>query len=141
GCMAAALLSAGARSESCDLLRLLDFELEPRAKQHFQQIRRHVRPPTQHVHDPHALPLSILAAFPDRVARRRKGKELLLSAGGSAVLACDAQADFLVAVDIEDRSEHALPLVRLYCAIEPDWLIDMFPDNVHERARDEWNRP
>ena len=30
--------------------------------------------------------------------------------------------EFLVAVDIEDRSEHALPLVRLYCAIEPAWL-------------------
>jgi ATP-dependent helicase HrpB len=140
GCRAAALLSAGARSESCDLLRLLDFELEPRAKQHFEQIRRHVRPPKQTTHDPHALPLAILAAFPDRVARRRKDKELLLSAGGSAVLACEAQADFLVAVDIEDRSEHALPLVRLYCAIEPDWLIDMFPDRVRERTGVDWNR-
>src|SRR5260370_21685927 len=72
GCAAAALLSAGARSESCDLLRLLDFELEPRAKQHFEQIRRHVRPPKRQAHDPHALPLSILAAFPARVSPRRK---------------------------------------------------------------------
>lgn len=140
GCKAAALLSAGARSESCDLLRLLDFELEPRARQHFEQIRRHVQPPKHHAHNPQALPLSILAAFPDRVARRRKDKELLLSTGGSAMLACEAQAEFLVAVDIEDRSEHALPLVRLYCAIEPDWLIDMFPDRVRERAGVEWNR-
>jgi ATP-dependent helicase HrpB len=140
GCTAAALLSAGVRSESGDLLRLLDFELEPRVKQHLQQIRRHVRPPKQETHDPKALPLSILAAFPDRVARRRKGRELLLSTGGSAVLAGDAQAAFLVAVDIEDRSEHALPLVRLYCAIEPDWLIDLFADHVHERAGVEWNR-
>jgi ATP-dependent helicase HrpB len=140
GCKAAALLSAGARSESCDLLRLLDFELEPRAKQHFEQIRRHVRPPKRQIHDPKALPLSILAAFPDRVARRRKDNELLLSSGGSAVLRSEAQADFLVAVDIEDRSEHALPLVRLYCAIEPDWLIGMFPDRVLERSAVEWNR-
>ncbi|HEY6390529.1 MAG TPA: ATP-dependent helicase HrpB [Bryobacteraceae bacterium] len=140
GCKAAALLSSGARSESCDLLRLLDCELEPRAKQHFEQIRRHVRPPKHHAHNPQALPLSILAAFPDRVARRRKDRELLLSTGGGAVLACDAQAGFLVAVDIEDRSEHALPLVRLYCAIEPDWLIDIFPDRVQERAGVEWNR-
>jgi len=92
------------------------------------------------MHDPKALPLSILAAFPDRVARRRKDRELLLSTGGSAMLACGAQADFLVAVDIEDRSEHALPLVRLYCAIEPDWLIGMFPDRVLERSAVEWNR-
>ncbi len=140
GCKAAALLSAGARSESCDLLRLIDSELDPRAKQHFEQIRRRVRPPKHATHDPQALPLSILAAFPDRVARRRKDQQLLLSTGGSAVLACPSQADFLVALDIEDRSEHALPLVRLYCAIEPDWLIDMFADRVLERTAVEWNR-
>jgi len=140
GCKAAALLSAGVRSESCDLLRLLDNDLEPRAKQHFEQIRRHVRPPKQTTHHPQALAVSILAAFPDRVARRRKDNELLLSSGGSAVLASEAQADFLVAVDIEDRSEHALPLVRLYCAIEPDWLIDMFSNRVLERSAVEWNR-
>src|SRR5260370_8275134 len=56
GCMAAALLSAGARSESCDLFRLLDFELEPRAKQHFQQIRSTGRPPNYTRTDPHPLP-------------------------------------------------------------------------------------
>jgi ATP-dependent helicase HrpB len=140
GCAAAALLSAGARSESCDLLRLLDAPLDPRAKQHFEQIRRIVRPPKSQKHDANALPISILAAFPDRVARRRKDNELLLASGGSAKLACDAPADFLVAVDIEDRSEHALPLVRLFCAIEPDWLLDLFPDAVRERAGVEWNR-
>ena len=99
-----------------------------------------VRPPKPGTHDPRALPLSILAAFPDRVARRRKDRQVLLATGGSAVLACDAQAEFLAALDIEDRSEHALPLVRLYCAIEPDWLIDMFADRVRERTAVEWNR-
>ncbi len=56
------------------------------------------------------------------------------------MLACDARAEFLVAVDIENRSEHALPLVRLYCAIEPASLLDLFPDRVKERAGVEWNR-
>jgi ATP-dependent helicase HrpB len=140
GCAAAALLSAGARSETCDLLRLVDSPMDSRTKQHFEQIRRIVRPAQQHKHDPSALPLSILAAFPDRVARRRKDNQLLLASGGSAKLACDARVDFLVAVDIEDRSEHALPLVRLYCAIEPAWLIDLFPDRVRERVAVEWNR-
>ena len=51
---------------------------------------------------------AILTAFPDRVARRRKDNQLLLASGGSAVLDCEARAEFLVAVDIEDRSEHAL---------------------------------
>jgi ATP-dependent helicase HrpB len=140
GCAAAALLSAGARSESCDLLRLVDSQMDSRAKQHFEQIRRIVRPPKQQKHEPNALPLSILAAFPDRVARRRKGHELLLASGGSAKLECDARVDFAVAVDIEDRSEHALPLVRLYCAIEPGWLVDLFPDRIRERAGVEWSR-
>jgi ATP-dependent helicase HrpB len=140
GCAAAALLSAGARSYSCDLFHLLDSEWDPRIRQHLDQIRRIVCTPKQHKHSADALPLSILTAFPDRVARRRKDNQLLLASGGSALLACESQADFLVALDIEDRSEHALPLVRLYCAIEPAWLIDLFPERVQERTGVEWNR-
>ncbi len=140
GCRAAAALSAGARSPSCDLISLIDSPFDPTTERHFQQIRRIVRPPKTDAHDSRALPLAILTAFPDRVARRRKDNQLLLASGGSAVLGCEARAEFLVAVDIEDRSEHALPLVRLYCAIEPDWLLDLFPDRVKERAGVEWNR-
>src|SRR5260370_17850180 len=70
GCAAAALLSAGARSESCDLLRLADSQMASTAKQHFEQLRRIVRPPKQQQHQPNALPLSLLAAFPDPLARR-----------------------------------------------------------------------
>ena len=140
GCAAAALLSSGARAESCDLLRLVDSPMDFRSKQHFEQIRRIIRPPKQRKHDPNALQFAMLAAFPDRVARRPKDHQLLLASGGSAKLACDAQADFLVAADIEDRSEHALPLVRLYCAIQPDWLVDLFPTRVRERSGVEWNR-
>jgi ATP-dependent helicase HrpB len=140
GCAVAGILSSGARADSCDLLGLLDRELDPRTRQHVEQIRRIVRPPKQQKHSADALPLSILAAFPDRVARRRKDNQLLLASGGSAVLACESQADFLVAVDIEDRTEHALPLVRMYCPIQPEWLIDLFPDRVCERSGVEWNR-
>jgi ATP-dependent RNA helicase HrpB len=140
GCRAAAALSAGARSPSCDLMTLIDSPLDPATQRHFEQIRRIVRPAKQHSHDPNALALSILTAFPDRVARRRKDNQLLLASGGSASLGCEARIDFLVAVDIEDRSEKALPLVRLYSAIEPVWLVDLFPDRVKERAGVEWNR-
>jgi ATP-dependent helicase HrpB len=141
GCAIAGLLGSGARAGSGDLLHLLDREWDPRTKQHIDQIRRIVKPPRLQKHSAHALPLSILAAFPDRVARRRKDNQLLLaSPGGSAVLASESQADFLVAVDIEDRTEHALPLVRMYCAIQPEWLIDLFPGRVHERSGVEWNR-
>jgi ATP-dependent helicase HrpB len=124
GCAVAGLLSSGARTNTCDLLQLLDSEWDPRTRQHIDQIRRIVKSPRQDQHSADALPLSVLAAFPDRVARRTK----------------DNQADFLVAVDIEDRTEHALPLVRMYCAIEPEWLIDLFPDRIRERSGVEWNR-
>ena len=140
GCAVAAFLSSGARAKSCDLLHLVDSEMDPRTKRHFEQIRRMVRPAKRQKHSANELALAVLAAFPDRVARRRKENQLLLAAGGSATLACDTQTDFLVAVDIEDRTEHALPLVRLYCAIEPGWLLDLFPDRVRERSGVEWIR-
>ncbi len=140
GCRAAAALSSGARASSCDLMSLIDSPFDPVTQRHFEQIRRIVRPSKSSAHEPHALALSILTAFSDRAARRRKDNQLLLASGGSAVLGCDAQVEFLVAVDIEDRTEQALPLVRMYCAIQPDWLLDLFPDRVKERAGVEWNR-
>jgi ATP-dependent helicase HrpB len=132
-CRAAAALSSGARSPNCDLTTLLDSPFDPPTQRQFEQIRRIARPSNQ---SSRALGLSVLDAFPDRVARRRKDNQLLLASGGSAVLACDARVEFLVALDIEDRSEHALPVVRLFCAIQPDWLID----KMTERSGVEWNR-
>jgi len=140
GCAVAALLSARTRSHGCDLLHLADSDFDPMTQRHFEQIRRIVRPRKQSGSDPKALPMAILLTFPDRVARRRKDRQLLLSSGGSAVLECDAAAEFLVAVDVEDRSERGQPLVRLYCPIEPDWLVDLFPAHVTDRAEVEWNR-
>ena len=46
----------------------------------------------------------------------------------------------MVAVDIEERREQGLPLVRLASAIEPEWLLDLFPDYLQERSELEWNR-
>ncbi len=132
-CRAAAALSSGARSPNCDLMSLIDSQFDPATQRHFEQIRRIARPSK---HSSCALGLSVLHAFPDRVARRRKDNQLLLASGGSAVLGCDTRVEFLVALDIENRSEHALPLVRLFCAIEPDWLID----KMTERSGVEWNR-
>ena len=140
GCRAAAALSSRARVPSCDLLDLVESPLDPATQRHFEQIRRVVKPGPPRPHDANALPLAILTAFPDRVARRRKDRELLLASGGSARLECDARAEFLLAIDIEDRTEHAQPLVRLYCPIDPAWLLDLFPARVHERAAVEWNR-
>jgi len=86
---------------------------------------------------------AVLRAFPDRVARRRRGQELLLSSGGSAWLARDAgleTAEFLVALETEERPERGLPLVRRAVAIEPELLLDVFPDRLREARTLEWNR-
>ena len=132
-CRAAAVLSSGARSPICDLMTLLDSPFDPATQRHFEQIHRIARPSK---HSPRPLGLAILHAFPDRVARRRKDNQLLLASGGSALLACETRTEFLVALDIENRSEHALPLVRSFCKIEPEWLIE----KMTERAGVEWNR-
>jgi ATP-dependent helicase HrpB len=150
GCTVAALLSAGERLPAdpghhtrSDLLALLESRWEPRTEQTVRQVRRIVNPPRQKGRDEDALLLSVLAAFPDRVARRRQGSELLLAAGGSAQLAPSSTvqgAPFLIAVEAEDRRDQKLPLVRLASAIEPEWLIDLFPERVREVSEVQWNR-
>lgn len=101
--------------------------------------------------------ISILAGYPDRVARRRDGSdvragssvELLLSGGGTAELAPSSVvrgAEFLVAVDAEERGDAqrtharaAKTVVRLASAVEPDWLLDLFADALAERVEARWN--
>ena len=141
GCIAAALLGSGARVEKNDLLAAIDSEQDPRTLQQIEQLRRIARPARQTQHDDDALLMSVLAGFPDRVARRRTGTQVLLSAGGSAEVAGEpAQYEFMVAVDAEDRKDKPLPLIRMTARIEPEWLIELFPDHVQERSSVEWNR-
>jgi ATP-dependent helicase HrpB len=89
--------------------------------------------------------ISILAGYPDRVARRRRLKsgnaELLLSNGGAASLSPGSvvlQSEFLVAVDAEERRESGRT-VRIASAIEPEWLIDLFPNQLRETTDVQWN--
>jgi ATP-dependent helicase HrpB len=98
--------------------------------------------------DDEALRLAILSAFPDRVARRRepRGRAVVLAAGGSAELGYEATGDWLVAVDAEERAAarggkpgRGVVEVRLGSAIEPEWLLELYPDrieDVDERAFD-----
>jgi len=150
GCTIAALLSAGERlagqpdhATRSDLLVLLDSKWEPRTAQVVRQVRHMVNPQRQKKRDEDALLISILAAFPDRVASRRQGAELQLAAGGPALLAPNSTvtaAEFLVAVEAEDRRDRKAPLVRLASAIEPEWLLDLFPEKLRDVSRVEWNR-
>jgi ATP-dependent helicase HrpB len=100
-------------------------------------------PPGPHPGDD-ALLISILAGYPDRVAKRRslKGdnRELLLSAGGAATLSLASvasQSEFVVAVDAEERGNSRI--IRIASEIKPEWLIDLFADSLREITEARWN--
>jgi ATP-dependent helicase HrpB len=141
GCLAAAMLGLGARSEKNDLLAAMDLPQDHRLRQHTDQLLRMARPPNETHHDDEALLLSVLAGFPDRVARLRAGNQVLLSTGISAEVAGEPPPyEFMVAIDAENRLENFLPLIRMTARIEPEWLLDLFPDRVEERSDVVWNR-
>lgn len=140
-CRAAALLSSGQRVRSSDLFHALDEERDPRTRAVYDQLRRFA-PRGRDAGGDAALAKCILAAFPDRVGRRRANGVILLSNGGSAMSAPSAPqtGEFLVAIDIEESRDRNAPLLRLACPIEPEWLIDLFPERIMERQAVEWNR-
>src|SRR5258705_5013663 len=141
GCVAAALVGSGARSEKSELLDAMESQHDYRTVQHIEQLRRIARPPKQTKHDDDALLMSILAGFPDRVARRRAGNQVILSTGVSAEIVGEPSPyEFMVAIDAEERKDKPLPLVRMTARIEPEWLIDLFPDRVQEQSSVTWNR-
>lgn len=141
GCTVAALLATGMRSETNDLLAAMDSAKDPRTMQQINQLRRITRPAKQPSQDDDALLKAVLSGFPDRVARRRAGRQVLLSNGISAEVAGEPPLyEWMVAVDIEDRKEKPLPLVRMTARIEPEWLVDLFPERIQERSNIEWNR-
>jgi ATP-dependent helicase HrpB len=154
GCAVAALLGAGERlpahaphASRSDLQVLLEAEWSPYAARLFRQLGGTGARSSGGAEGDDALLLSILTAFPDRVARRRQGAELQLASGAPALQAPNStvtRADLLVAVEAEDRKDHRkdqqAPLVRLASAIEPEWLLDLFPDRLRESSTLEWNR-
>ncbi|MGH7284436.1 MAG: ATP-dependent helicase HrpB [Polyangiaceae bacterium] len=77
---------------------------------------------------------SVLAGFPDHVAKRlRSGaRALALSGGGSAELSESSvvrEAEWMVAASAETRRGL---VVQIASAIEPEWLLDLAPDRIEE---------
>lgn len=101
-----------------------------------QQLRRTGQPEQGTAHTQsvaHGLGLALLAAFPDRIARRRKpgGSELTLCSGHSARLSEDSavhSAQLLVCVAAEDRGRGSR--VTLASPVEPDWLLEQHGDEI-----------
>jgi ATP-dependent helicase HrpB len=145
GCVVAAMLGSGAHAEKNDLLAAMESDQDPRTLKHIAQLRRIARLSGKTHHDDEALLRSVLAGFPDRVARLRSGNQVMLSMKGSGgalaeVLGDPPRYEFMVAVDAEDRKDKPLPLIRMTARIQPEWLIDLFPDRVREQSTVEWNR-
>lgn len=102
-----------------------------------------------------ALQQALLAAYPDRVARRRprppgEAPEFVLATGGSAVLAPSSVAhkvELAVLIDVEDRTtaggrggrDSGRVLVRTASAIDADWLIELPGDSIKETTEVLWN--
>jgi ATP-dependent helicase HrpB len=100
------------------------------------------------------LPLlaATLAAYPDRVARRRApgSDQIVLAGGGSARLDPSSvvrEAPLLVAVDAEERrGDRRIPgvrsaeaRVRIASAVTEELLLDLFPDALRYETAVTWN--
>ncbi|MEZ6185337.1 MAG: ATP-dependent helicase HrpB [Planctomycetota bacterium] len=98
-----------------------------------ERAARDVRPEQGGADPELALRQALLAGHPDRVARRQRGRGLALVGGGAAQLAEESvvkSAAWLLAL-----SARATPRgirVELASAIEPDWLLEQFPDAIDE---------
>jgi len=148
GCIAAAALSTGERLPETpphdspnDLELIVERRPEARLRQVEQQLRRLVRPRSGG--DAKGLRRALLRAFPDRVGRRRKGLELRMVGGVAVQQAKNSsvqRAALLVLPEIEERPDLGAPIARLVCAIEPEWLLDEFPELVTDSESVEWNR-
>lgn len=129
----------GARFEAH---RLRPMGLDPRAVDAVERARRQLArlvrrqaeaPPSAELHE-RALLASILAAFPDRVAkRRRRGeRELVLANGKLAKLSEDSvvhEAPLFVAIDAEERGSQGT-IVRSASQVDENLLFELFPERL-----------
>jgi ATP-dependent helicase HrpB len=148
-CAAAAALSAGQRlpeaaphDSKSDLLVLLERWSDGRAQRLERQIRNLARPGRDTATTDEPLLRAVLEAFPDRVAKRRRGRDVKLAGGLGAELASNStlRDDLMVALEVEERPEQGVPLIRLASAIEPEWLFDLDGPGLSERVTVAWNR-
>ena len=128
------------RSHGSDIEAIVAADLPYNARRLRQQLHDQIAIASSGASDDHALEKALLLAFPDRVARKR-GERLLLSNGSQAQLdrASFVHSDFLVAMEVDERDGQT-PLVRVACAIEADWLLDLLPDSIETREELAWNR-
>ena len=120
-CQAAALLSANEHNRNAtNLLDALEQPLSFPARRIRDQIAR-IAHPRRGSRDESGLLHAVMRGYPDRLRRLRDGS-------------------LVVALDMEERKDRPEPILRLFAPIQPDWLIDVFPDRIDERDTVEWHR-
>jgi len=145
-CRVAALLAAGSRTTEVDLLHQLDWPMDERTRREFEHLVRLAKPASGEAErlsaaQEQALLRSVLAGFPDRVAQRRSGNLLQLANNTPAAFAAEPpRYPLMVALEVEDRTEKAQPIVRLTAEVEPEWLLDLFPERLRDEKLLEWHR-
>ena len=127
----------GLARDACERLAL-----DPAAVRAVARTRRHLRraaiPTGAAAAESESLLRCCLAAFPDRVVRRRAaGAGRGVMVGGTGVVLADSSvvrdAELFVAVDIERGAARrgAEALVRIASAVQHEWLREMFPTAMH----------
>ncbi|HUP58220.1 MAG TPA: ATP-dependent helicase C-terminal domain-containing protein, partial [Bdellovibrionota bacterium] len=88
---------------------------------------------------------ALLAGFPDRVGKLRKGS-IVLSSGGSAAIeeqAVTRESEYFVVLDIQERQGqgHARSKLNVHsvCPIREEWLFDLDPPGLKEEERLVWD--
>ncbi len=86
-----------------------------------------------------ALRRALLLAYPDRVASRGEGRSVRMCEGGGAVLdpSSRVKADLLLALDADAKGNSVS--IRLASALEPEWLLEAFPDRLREEDAFDFN--
>jgi ATP-dependent helicase HrpB len=138
----AALLSANERVVNPDLLHTLDRSLTPQSRRIAVQLERQVSAGREARDWERPLAECVLAAYPDRVAKRRRGEEYEIAGGVSAKLgvAPPKPLEWMVAVDADEMVERGVVMIRSFLPIEAEWLIELFPGSIEEVERYFWNR-
>ena len=83
-----------------------------------------------------AVLVAVLTGFPDRVGKRRAtgGEDVVFAGSGAGKLAPTSvvrEAELMVAVEVDDRARGAT-IIRTASAIEPEWLLELYPDRIAE---------
>jgi len=134
--------------------RLRELGLDPGAVRAVDRVQRQIgrlirstaaRPNRPELVD-EALLISILAGYPDRVAKRRgeHSRELLLFEGGTATLSETSvvhEPELMLAIDAEQRkgAGGAKVWVRVASKLEPEWLLEFAPGELVDVDELQWN--